>query len=191
MNWYAFAIAAWIALGLELGLKDALNLGTTGIAPSFVVPLAVFICMGAAPARAIASCLILGLFLDLTSTLPLDPRATLAGVAPGPHALGLALAGQLVVTIRGMMIRRNPLTMAFLAGAASGVMHVVVVALVLLRRIIGDPVTWDPLEQLALRAGTSVYTGVVALPLALALFPMAPLLGLQLGHARYSPRRDR
>src|SRR5690606_1355795 len=44
MNWIAFAAAAWLCFGLELGLKSALSLGggeAGQIAPSFVVPLAV------------------------------------------------------------------------------------------------------------------------------------------------------
>ena len=39
MNKAAIAIVAWLALGLQLGLAPALEFGSRGVAPSFVIPL--------------------------------------------------------------------------------------------------------------------------------------------------------
>lgn len=38
MNWIVFILNAWVLLGLEIGLKDALRIGETPVAPSFVMP---------------------------------------------------------------------------------------------------------------------------------------------------------
>jgi hypothetical protein len=52
LNWVVFAMLAWLALGLERGLKPMLMLqgGSLTLAPSFVMTLAVFVSM-IAPAR--------------------------------------------------------------------------------------------------------------------------------------------
>ncbi len=42
MKWLTFAILAWIFLGLELGLRDALRLGHGQVSPSFVFVLLAF-----------------------------------------------------------------------------------------------------------------------------------------------------
>lgn len=186
MNRLAFVVIAWVLLGLELGLKSALELGSTGVAPSFVIPLGIFIAMGATPVRAVWSCVALGLLLDLTSSVPAvagDP------VVLGPWALGMALAAQLVLAIRAMMIRRNPLTLAFLSAVGMAVAQVVVVALLTARSLAYGDLAWNAGSQLVHRLGSSLYTGVLALVMALALIPMASILGLQLGHSRFQPRR--
>lgn len=187
MSWPAFILTAWVLFGLEIGLKQALGLGTWGVAPSFVVPLAVFISMGAPAGRAVWACLILGIGLDLTWSPPVS-----SGPAPtiiGPYALGLALAGQLVLALRSMMIRRNPLTLAFLAFAGSGVMHLMVVAMFTARSLMGDPIVWNAGSQLLSRLGSSAYTALAAFVLALLLIPMSPLFGFHLGQGRYGGRR--
>ena len=51
MTWAVFAIAAWLLMGAELGVRHALALGPSWVAPSFVVPLLVFVAMFAQPAR--------------------------------------------------------------------------------------------------------------------------------------------
>ena len=43
MNRIAVAVLAWVLLGLEAGLMNAMELGHTGIAPSLVTVLAVFV----------------------------------------------------------------------------------------------------------------------------------------------------
>lgn len=187
MNWYAFIFAAWVLFGLELGLKHALSLGDWGVAPSFVVPLAVFAAMAAPPSRAVWACLLIGLGLDLTWSV-----AVSQGTSPtivGPYALGLALGGQLVLALRSMMIRRNPLTMAFLAIVASIVMHIVVMALLAVRVGVGDPIVFAAGPQVVSRLGSSLYTGVSAFVLALLLLPSSSFFGFHLGQGRYPTRR--
>lgn len=198
MNWVVFAVVAWLTLGVEVGLRDALAVGQSGVAPSFVVVLLVFVASRAPRGTAVWASLTLGLLLDLTRA-PLGPGRAEVVVAIGPYALGCAFAGYAVVTMRALMMRRNPLATAFLAVVASGIMHVVVVALVVAQHIVeavytGQPAgaligAYAPGSQLGVRALMSLYTGVAALPVGAALMVLTPLFGFAPGHARPRIRR--
>jgi len=177
VNWFVFAIAAWVAFGLELGGRDVLQIGPGGIAPSFVIPLAVFVALWAPATHTLWACLALGVIADLTWQIPTtDGRAA---TVLGPYAIGYTLLGVLVVNMRGMVIRRNPITMAFLCVLGSLVAQIVIVALFTIRRLYGDPIAWDAGDELLHRAFASVYTGGVGLILSLALFAGAPLFQFQ------------
>ncbi len=196
MNWLAFAILAWLAIGLETGLKDVLALrpGAYAIAPSFIVPLAVVIALGAPAQAPMGACLILGLLLDLTAPIPTaaGPAGGLLTVA-GPHALGLVLAGQLVLALRGLMIRRNPLAMAFLCIAAAAAMHITVTAIFTFRGVSagsGPGGGWDAAGQLLSRLGAALYTGASGLVLAFILLPLAPIMGFAGAQPRHIPMRS-
>lgn len=185
-----FLVAAWLCLGLETGLKDvfALRLGTLTIAPGFVFPLAAFVAMCASPQAAAWACLLLGVMVDLTS--PRDGADGALLTVVGPNALAYFLAGQFVLTMRGLMIRRNPLTVVFLSVTGAMVAAIVVVAVFTLRKGIVGGVEWSATEQLLTRLGSAVYTGVTALVMSLLLIPLAPLFGFQLGHGRYAVKRE-
>ncbi|MCC6678326.1 MAG: hypothetical protein IT436_14400 [Phycisphaerales bacterium] len=178
MNWLTFAVVAWVCFGLELGLKGGLRIGPS-IAPSFVMSYAVFLALLAPHRTALWACLMLGLLCDLTAKIGLaglDRSVTLVG----PYTFGYLLAGQLVVTMRAMMIRKNPLTMAVLAVIASAIAGVVVVAIYSLRSmLIGDPLAIQPTAELLHRLASALYTGLLALIMSLVLIPMAPAFGLQ------------
>lgn len=188
MNWAVFAIAAWLLTGAELGLRDALALGPSWIAPSFVIPLLVFVGVFAQPGAVHWSCLIMGVVTDLTNRIE-----TTDGGQPltlvGPYALGYLLAGQLVLTLRGVMIRRNPLTIAFLAMIASAVAHAVVISLLTVHKLYGEPLALNASAELLHRLGNSAINGVGAFVLSLLLFPMSAALGLQTGQPRRFARR--
>lgn len=178
MNWLTFSVIAWLCFGLELGLKGGLRIGPS-IAPSFVMSYAVFLALLAPHRSALWACFALGLLCDLTAKIGLsglDRSVTLVG----PYTLGYLLAGQLVVTMRAMMIRKNPFTMALLAVLASAVAGVVVVAVYSFRSILlGDPLAIQPTPELLGRLASAVYTGLLALVMSLVLIPMAPAFGLQ------------
>lgn len=188
MNWVAFAVTAWIALGLQLGLGSLLEqrFGAVAVGPAFVMPLAVFIAMGAAPAHAAWACLVLGLILDLCQSRPTSAGGVL--VVVGPEALGYILAGQFVLSMRSMMIRRNPLSLAVLTVFASILASLVVVAAFSVRAAMGDVVVWHPWRQLLGALGTAVYTGLAAIPMAFVLVRLSPWFGFNLG-LRAVPRR--
>ncbi len=187
MNFALVAVLAWLALGLETGLKGtlAINVSRLAAAPGFVLPLAVFITLCAPPAQAAWVCLTLGLLMDLTApqTLPGDSLVVI-----GPYALGFLAACQTVLALRGVVLRRHPLTVVMLSIVAGIVMQIVVTSLLSLRHLTTDPaMVWHPSQELAARLASAVVTGASAFFVALALAPMAPLLGLQV--SRGWPRR--
>lgn len=183
MNWLLFTLISWVLFGLELGLRDALKLGPTGIAPSFVMPLAVLVAASAPRAHAWWACLALGLITDLLNVVELKDQGEVVGVI-GPYALGYLLGGHFVMTLRGMIFRRNPFAIAFLTLLASVVCQSVVVAAYTLRGFY-DPIVWDATGQLMQRMGSALYTGGAAIIVSLALLPLTGMLGLTAG----APRR--
>jgi len=186
MNWAVFAIASWLLFGAELGVRA--QLGPSWMAPSFVFPLVVFVALFAQPSTAYWAALILGVVTDLTNLVEIDGGGGRL-VIVGPYALGYLVAAQLVITLRGVMIRRNPLTMAFLAIAASIVAHIVVVGFMTAHRLYGEPIQWSAGAELARRLGVSAATGVSAFVLSLVFFPLSAALGLSSGQPRRFARR--
>jgi hypothetical protein len=177
MNVLLVMVLGWLALGLETGLKSTLSLrwGMVTAAPSFVLPLAVFIALCAPPVQATWACLILGLFLDLTA-----PQPTYTGelVVIGPYAIGLVIACQLVLALRGLVMRRNPLTVVLLSVLAGVVMQIVVTAFFTARAAVGDEIVWHTSHELLGRLVSAGITGGTAFVIAILLSPMAPLLGM-------------
>ena len=168
MNWIAFAVAAWVCLGLDRGLAPLLSPGMGRIAPSFVVPLVVFVALNAPPRAALWAALALGLATDLTS--PVEPAV--AGVpvwVPGPNALGMMLAAQLVLAMRGMVLKRRLPTMIVLSVLAAAVSSVVVVAIFSVRGFAPEAAAVRPAAELLRRLGSALYTAGSAAVLGLVL----------------------
>jgi hypothetical protein len=178
-------LLAWLCTGLEVGLRHALtiHMGVTG-SPSFVVPLAVVIALCAPATAALWSCMGLGLCLDLTSH-----HTLLSGdvvFIPGPHALGLTVAAQFVLAVRGVVMRRNPLSVVVLSVGAAAICGIVVTALLTARHLY-DPIAWRPTQALLERLFSALLTGGSALVMSAILLPLSPMLGLQ--PARHWVRR--
>lgn len=188
MNWLGFALVAWILAGMEIGLKDALRLGPTGVAPSFLVPLAVLVAMLGTRRAALAAALCVGALLDLTAIPHAAPGSAPVPVL-GPYALGLALAAQLIGAARTLTITRHPLTFVILTLLAGLVMHVAVAAIFTARELLTLGPDFPAGSQLLHRAASSLYTAVVALPLGWLLLRIAPLVGLPNPAARRGFRR--
>ncbi|MBL8963845.1 MAG: hypothetical protein KF787_02615 [Phycisphaeraceae bacterium] len=188
MNWVVFSLILWGLMGLELGLKDALRLGETPVAPSFVMALAVVVSLAAPPNAALWACLAIGVTLDLT-----NPIEVIAGgpdrTVLGPYALGYVLACQLVLTMRGLMMRKNILTVGFLALFCSLVSHVVVTAIFAIRMRYDAGVLFLPTQELMWRFGSALYSGVAGVVLGAALLPLLGSMGLSIGPARRFARR--
>jgi cell shape-determining protein MreD len=188
MNWFALALASWFFLALELSLKAAFALGDTTIAPSFVFILVALVSMFASARGATWFALSLGLLMDLTFEVPLKaggPPATIVG----PYALSYALGVQLILALRGIMIKRNPLTLGFLAMAGLAVAQVTLIAIYSIRALY-DPIFWEGSRELWVRLASCAYTGLIGAALGLVLIPVAPMLGLlSAGPARVTTRR--
>lgn len=177
MNWIALCIFAWVFLGLELGFKQAISLGPHHIAPSFMFVLLSLVAMSAPARAASVTSLILGLLMDMTNSIATKNSGP-AGVVIGPHVLAYFAGVQLILSLRGIMIRRNPLTLGFLAMVGSLVGAVVLVAVFTLRSLF-DPIEWHAATELWTRLAGGAYTGGVGAIMALVLVPLSPFLGLQ------------
>ena len=175
MNWAPFVVVTWLLFGAEMGLKDALQLGAVGVAPSFVVALLVFVAMSAPMGVALACGLIIGVLLDLTNAVPTTGGGGSLTVI-GPYAVGATAAAYAVVVTRGLVMRHNPLTFAFLAFLASIILHVAAVTIFSMRSWF-DPVEFHAGRELLLRLGSSAYTGALALLLGPGLRLLTPVFG--------------
>jgi len=177
VNWLLLGAIAWVFVGLEKGLSDALTLGQTGIAPSFVFGLMTFIAMTAPRPIVMWSAVGLGVLMDLVFEVPLRQGGWPLTMI-GPHPIAYALACQLILSMRGLMIRRNPFTLGFLAGVGALISNATLVAIFTFRSLLGAPLAWDTKHQLVAGLGSAVYTGLIAIFLAFVLFPLAGPLGL-------------
>jgi hypothetical protein len=177
MNWVVLAALAWLFAGLDKGLPDALAIGRTGIAPSFTFVLMAFVAMIAPRPTVFWVAVGLGLLADLVFELPLKAGAG-SVTLPGPHVLAFALGCQLILVMRPLMIRRNPLTLAFLGCIGALVSNITLVAIFTLRHMAGSPLAWDTRHEFVAGLGSAVYTGLLGLLLAFALFPLAGPMGL-------------
>jgi len=191
MNPLLVIVLGWLALGLETsGIKEMLSLhvGTVAGAPSFVVPVMILIAICAPPNAALWSALVLGLFCDLT-----DPQSATTGDVRfiiGPSAIGFVLAAQFVVLVRGMVIRRNPLTLVVLSIAAGIIAAICTVAMITVRQLIlHDPIEWSAKHELITRLFSALVTGGSALVMSFILLPLTPLLGLPTSQAHIRTRR--
>lgn len=165
-------LLGWLCVGLEVALRGWLTVG--GGAPSFVVPLAVVVAL-CAPSPAVPwTCLGLGLMLDLTA-----PRATPAETVTilGPHALGLFVAGQFVVTMRAMVLRRSPVAVVVLSVLGAALTYVIVTALLTVRSFY-DPIVVRPTDELLGGLISAMLTGASAFVMSFVLIPLTPMLGL-------------
>ncbi|GAB4384170.1 MAG: hypothetical protein Kow0022_05930 [Phycisphaerales bacterium] len=183
MNWFAFALAAWICFGLEIGLRDYLSLQSSAVAPSFVIAFLAYIAMHASQRAVLWAAIILGVIVDLTGSIALSTSGD--AVLLGPHALGFLLGAQIVLSLRAMIVSRNPLSLGVLSLAVAAVAQIVVVAVLTVHKLVGDPLVWDPSDRLVEGLVSAVYTGIVATLLALLLIPLSPLFGFAHSHRRF------
>lgn len=189
MNWIAFAVVAYLLLGVELGAASGLALGASGITPSFVLPLLVFCALGAAPTHALWAGFALGLALDLLTPRPLagDP-----GVARllGPQALGYVAAAYLVLTMRGLMMRRNPLTLVFLTVVAGLLARLVSSTLLTVHAALHADIGWSAGRELLVGVASVLYSAGAAAVLAWPLQKIAFLFAFPDPMHRRGTRRS-
>jgi cell shape-determining protein MreD len=193
MNKLGVLLLVWVALGLELSLKPGLALGATPIAPSFVFVVLTLIALFAPPKQARWAALLTGLAMDAACVLVLRQNSS-AGLdvdlrTLGPHALAMVLGVQLIIAIRHTTMRRNPLTMGFLAMLGYAAAQIVLITVLSVRASAFDPLAWSLGHELWTRLASSVYTGLAAWAIAFVLLPLAPLLGLQVASSYSSSGR--
>lgn len=188
MNALAVGLLAYVLLGLELALKPTLGLGQSGIAPSLLIPLVMYVAMFAPAGPTLWLALLTGAAIDLTGPRALDGGGAIWVI--GPHALGYALAGYAGLQLRALLVRGNPLSLAVLSLVAAVLAGIVAVAVLALRMQVEQMLGYTARMAFAARGdlgarlGSAVYTAVVALPLAMVFRSMMGLLGLHDPHAR-------
>jgi len=175
VNWIVFLFVAWVSFGLEMALTPVFDAGSGGVHPSTIVPLMVFVALYAPRRHALWGAILLGVTRDLLTPLTHADGGSI--VLVGPHALGALLGVQLVFSVRGMVVRRNPITLAVLSVLAAIVAQSVVVAIVTARVTVGDYIAWDASDELVQRALSSLYTGLGGVVLAFAYFALTPAFG--------------
>ena len=190
MNWPVLAIFAYAMIGLELGLKPALALESSGIAPSFVFPLIAFVALHGPSMPVLWFALAMGAILDLT-----DPDVSAGGrfeiTILGPMALGCLAAAYTTLTIRGLLVRRNPITLIVLAVLVSLIANLLAVFMLSFRSLYDDALVWQPTPELIRRVISSLYTAATAAALAFILMPLSGLFGFhQESHGRRMARRS-
>ena len=194
MNWIVFAIVAWIALGMEVGLTGALQLGGGSgslfggeVVPSFVLVLLVHIALWARLADVLRSAMVLGLALDLIQVVPTGTSED--AIALGPMTLGCLAAGLLVHRVRSVLFRESPITLAWMTLGASGIVFGVSLLILALRAQYDDIQLGSFWSELGVRAASSLYSAVIALPMGLVLTRLTPWLGIRSGHVLVPGRR--
>lgn len=183
MNWIVFLIGAWLTFGLETGLRDGLQLGPTGAAPSFVMIYIVFISLSAPKRTAVFASMTLGIVLDLTRATPSADGLSIVW-SIGPMALGAVLASYTTVMVRGVLYQRNPLAAPIVVFAASFLAWLVVNGVFTARSWYDPAIDHSAMLTLARDFVSALYTALVALTLGLLL---RPILGVISSLYLFSP----
>lgn len=178
MNRALWILIVWMALGLELGLREALRLRDLPIAPSFVFCCLTLVAMFASRTTVRWSALAIGLLMDLLN--PLQMQGSIADVRViGPHMISYLIGAEVIVLVRSSTIRRNPLTLGFLAGLGAMAGAIVFVVVMTIRGWFLDNLEWSIWFQIWTRLLSAIYTGLLGIVLAFGLLPLAPYLGMQ------------
>ncbi len=179
MKWPLPLLLGYLLLALEAPVREALRLGPTHAAPSLVFPLIVFVALMASTNAALWMAFLVGLAVDLTTL-----RAPGAVIVAGPHALGYIAAAYMIITLRPMVMRKNPITLVVLSVAGEGLAALVVVALFAIRRALwhgdwADNFFDSLLTELGQRWIGCCFTGIAAVALCALFFPLIPWFGFQ------------
>jgi rod shape-determining protein MreD len=174
VNRVVVLVVGYVLMGLELGLREFLRLGPSTSAPSFVIPLVVFVALLAPPLAAMWTALLAGLVVDLATA-----RGDAGTVVVGPHALGFLAAAWAVLAVRAVLLKRNPLTLMVVSGVAAAISGLVVVALLGVRLLYTEALGFRPLEELGYRMLSALLTMGSGLALSAVLFPMQGWFGFQ------------
>lgn len=177
MNWFVLLFIAWVGLGLEMALAPVFDAGALGVHPSTMIPILVFVALYAPRRHVLWAAVVLGLSRDLLTPLTHENGGPVHLV--GPYVLGSLLCVQFVLSVRGMVIRRNPLTIGVLSVLGAIVAEILVVAIVTVRVMAGDHLVWGASDELVARLLSSLYTGLMGLVLSFIFFALTPAFGFQ------------
>lgn len=178
MNWLTFAIATYLLLLLQVGLRGLFDFNITaieGAEPNLLLILMVFIAMVAPLHTSLWAALILGLLADLEQrqALVVAGDEPMHAVLVGPWALAFIAAAYVVLQMRGVVYRNSPLAFAltvFIAGMGLYLVHIAVLSIRGLPFLPGEAVAgWSATQELVGAFLNLVYSALIALLLHLPL----------------------
>ena len=179
-----FIVFALVFLTLDTRVMELLRIGP--LAPSLLGTLAVFVVMSAPRRAALWSGLLLGLMLDLSAPALFEGVAVYYLV--GPFTLGFFFGVHVVLPMRSMVFKRNPLTFGLLSVVFLMAVSIVYVALWHIRAFYpGSPAPWGsgPISaELLHRLLWSLYSGALAIPIGWALVRTSRLWGFSQAASR-------
>jgi cell shape-determining protein MreD len=177
MRWSVFAIFTFVAIVLELSLRNVFRLEKLGgISPSFIACLAVYVSLFAHRLSVMWGCWLLGLLMDLA------PAANNAPPIIGPNALGYVFGGLLILQLRTMVFRRRSITLGALTLTFLLAASIAAVAILVMRGWFypHSPLMHSgALSELLRRFGITLYSGIVGIPLGWLLLTTLPVWGFQ------------
>ncbi len=171
MNWLIFSLAAYLAYALDTGSWTLLQ--GYGVAPSFLLILAVYIGMLAPPRTVIWAFLVLGVLTDLVGPYTTDGNTIL-----GPAALGYLVGAYAILQLRGLVFRESVLALSVLSFAVGLFIHLTMLAILKLRGLsflTGEPIALAADEALVQAFLHLLYTAVAAAPVGFLLLRTTPL----------------
>jgi rod shape-determining protein MreD len=162
MNWMFFAIAAYLALAVDLTVGPSLSL--LGVSPSALLIVLGVVALSASRDNALIAALVLGVLADLfNSALP-------GSVIIGPHAAGFVVGAYAVLQVRNLLFRRSLVTLAvvvLVAGVFGELVRVSVWSLRGVGFLAADPAPgWRPMAELGGGLLMSLLSAVAALVLS-------------------------
>ncbi len=181
MNWIVFTLAAYLCLALQTGLGTLLAApdAQTGVSPSFLLILAVYIGLMAPASTTPWAMLVCGVLVDLSSSFSSSGSA--AGAIVGPAALGYLVGAYTVLQLRALVFRHSVFTLAVMVFIVGVFIQLVIVALLTMRGLpwlTADALTgWSAAQQLVNRFFILIYSSLVAVPLGYVLFKSTPAWG--------------
>ncbi|MCP4836595.1 MAG: hypothetical protein GY895_17735 [Phycisphaera sp.] len=110
MNLGVFIVVLFFCVALDSSLMPVISMG--GVSPSTTATLVVFVALFAPRSTALWAGLAAGLLLDLS--IPAAAGGDRSLVVPGPYAIGFVFGTQLVLLLRSMVFRRNPIAVGLL-----------------------------------------------------------------------------
>lgn len=174
MNWLLFIVLAYLAVAVQLGLSGLLQIGTRfgAIQPRLELILLAAAAMAGATRPVITACVMLGLAVDLVTT------HAGGAIVVGPYTLGFTAAGIVVLQLRLALMGGHPLSIALSVFTAGLTVALVAAGIWTVRAaMLGHPADYSGLTDLTDRLLGSIYTAVIALPLAWPLRRLLPALG--------------
>ncbi|MDZ4753988.1 MAG: hypothetical protein SGJ11_05770 [Phycisphaerae bacterium] len=191
MTWPTFLILLVVAVVLDSSFAPVFAI--EGVQPDFTPALVVFVAMYAARPTTMWAAFVGGLLVDLTTP------ALFEGLRPyqliGPTILGYVFGAMVVIPLRTIVVRKNPLAFGFLVVLFAIAAMLVTTSIHSARGwYAGTLPPWMEEEQTALRwmwHGTleAVASGVLAILLAWPLQRMLGAFGFS-GAAPWSSRRN-